>query len=500
LTTNLDKNKHVRELLLPAWAVAVGLGAVVISIALTLWLLSIAGRNPTLRIEAIQIGLTLGAGVSGSIAIVLAFRRQWLSERAQVHAEDDATQRRITELYARAVEELGHDKAPVRLGGMYALERLAQDQSVQRQTVVDVICAYLRMPFDVPGPITGMTRTGPDEASAIKSEGVPRSGDRQELQVRRTAQILLESHLTVPDGNNVGISEENYWPGMRIDLSGATLIDFGFYRCHAHYANFRDTYFAGNAQFEGAQFSEGVRFDGARFSGTANFNEARFDIGERFTAASFEGAIFCGDTQFNRARFTNSAVFYKAHFCADAAFLRTQFDESASFNEAQFDGIALFDSEFSGDAAFQDAMFIGGAAFGGVTFADTAGFEGAWFIGPAEFSKAEFRGDAYFGAGTSVRKGNRSEGALFAGTVSFAAVRFAGRALFDGVQFADEVSFEGTRFSRTPSFKEARAYYGSQHFWPPGWRIETPSSSSEPIGRLIPDTEPPASPTPDVNG
>jgi hypothetical protein len=35
------------------------------------------------------------------------------------------------------------------------LERLAQDHAEQRPTIVNVWCAYLRMPFDVPGELPG---------------------------------------------------------------------------------------------------------------------------------------------------------------------------------------------------------------------------------------------------------------------------------------------------------------------------------------------------------
>ncbi len=78
---------------------------------------------------------------------MLAFRRQRHQEVATVWTDADATERRITELYTKAVEQLGSEKAPVRLGGLYALERLAQDNPDHRQTIVNVICAYLRMPF-----------------------------------------------------------------------------------------------------------------------------------------------------------------------------------------------------------------------------------------------------------------------------------------------------------------------------------------------------------------
>ena len=63
-----------------------------------------------------------------------------------MHTITDATERRVTELYTKAADQLGSDKAPVRLAGLYAMERLAQDNPSERQTIVNVICAYLQMP------------------------------------------------------------------------------------------------------------------------------------------------------------------------------------------------------------------------------------------------------------------------------------------------------------------------------------------------------------------
>lgn len=97
-------------------------------------------------------------------ALYLAARRQRTQElelaqreKVQAHVEQvaehdqwDAAARRVTDLYGKSVEQLGSDKAAVRLGGMYALERLAQDNPEQRPTVVSVFCAYLRMSFEPP--------------------------------------------------------------------------------------------------------------------------------------------------------------------------------------------------------------------------------------------------------------------------------------------------------------------------------------------------------------
>ena len=100
-----------------------------------------------MQIDAIRTGLSAAVGTGGAFALLLAFRRQRSTEVSAVHTITDATERRVTELYSKAADQLGSDKAPVRLAGLYALERLAQNNPSQRQTIVNVICAYLTMPY-----------------------------------------------------------------------------------------------------------------------------------------------------------------------------------------------------------------------------------------------------------------------------------------------------------------------------------------------------------------
>ena len=57
--------------------------------------------------------------------------------------------RTLNERFATAAEQLGDDKPPtVRLAGVYAMAGLADDWPENRQTCVDVLCGYLRMPYE----------------------------------------------------------------------------------------------------------------------------------------------------------------------------------------------------------------------------------------------------------------------------------------------------------------------------------------------------------------
>ena len=90
-----------------------------------------------------------GIGASRDPSAGQGHRRATRSRATDAHTEpaesssSSAEQGQVTDRYTRAVEQLGHEKAPVRLGALYSLEHLAQDNPEYRQTVVDVV---LRLP------------------------------------------------------------------------------------------------------------------------------------------------------------------------------------------------------------------------------------------------------------------------------------------------------------------------------------------------------------------
>src|ERR1700727_2353869 len=151
---------------------------VIVALVVTVWLLTIAHGahagtdRANARLDAVRTGLAAGAGAGAAVGLMLAFRRQHHQEIATVLTDLDAAERRITELYAKAVEQLGNDKAPVRLGGLYALERLAQDNPGQRSPIVNVICSYLRMPFPPAAPASrsASAATGKEVQPAVETE------------------------------------------------------------------------------------------------------------------------------------------------------------------------------------------------------------------------------------------------------------------------------------------------------------------------------------------
>ncbi|MEV4673951.1 MULTISPECIES: pentapeptide repeat-containing protein [Actinomadura] len=326
-------------------------------------------------LDLLKLVFALVAGVGALVALVTAYRRQRVDEAAGERAE--RVQAHVE--YGQGVELLGHDRAAVRLGGLYSLERLAQDHPYYRQTVTDVVCSYLRMPFPA-------LPSGQDDQSEQPADHTTQD---PELQVRLTAQRLLKRHLTITDPDQ---QPPTYWDSIHIDLTGAYLIDFNFRNCHPTSATFTKTHFSGEAGFVGAKFSGDAGFVGANFSGDAWFNSAEFS-GE----AEFVGAKFSGDAWFNSAEFSGGTKFDQAKFSGNAEFLGAMFHHYTYFDWAEFSGDAKFVvAEFSGSAWFGDAKFSGDAEFGEAEFGGEAWFGRAEFSGDAKFDEAEFAQEPNF--------------------------------------------------------------------------------------------------------
>lgn len=75
----------------------------------------------------------LGALVFNGVSATAGNRQIELSRQGQ-----------LTDRYSKAVEQLGSDSTDVRLGGIYALERLMRDSPSDQPTIVEVLAAFIR--------------------------------------------------------------------------------------------------------------------------------------------------------------------------------------------------------------------------------------------------------------------------------------------------------------------------------------------------------------------
>jgi hypothetical protein len=364
---------------------------VVIALITTVVALTLVGTGRAGEgIDPVWVGLVLGVVDLAVLTVYLVVPRPPVPARPELgpidhpaspSSADNAAARLIGESRAKAIDQLGADSAAVRIGALYVLERLAQDHPDQRQTIVNILCGYLRMPF----------------ASGRESSDTP------ELQVRVTAQRILAEHLqpfrledimrlvgAPGDITDIGAAERRdleltaegeptnprYWPDLALDLTGAVLIDLDLYRCRVRSVTFSRAEFIGDTRFLKCRVQGPAQFDAAVFSGPARFDSAQF-------AASglFRDTVFHGSARFDAARLAN-AIFERTRFEADASFAATQFIGSFATFE---------NSRFSGPASFRSARFHSDTRFDGARFERAVDLASAGFLGESSFTDTRVR-------------------------------------------------------------------------------------------------------------
>jgi uncharacterized protein YjbI with pentapeptide repeats len=235
-----------------------------------------AARLQTAR-EAVRTQLlTLGAGVFAAGALIFTAQNFRLAR-----STFNATETRVlNERFIAISKQLGDDHAAVQLAGIQAMAGLADDWPENRQTCIDVICAYLRMPA-----------VSAREAQAAKAD----------QQVRHTAIRVIAAHLR-PGAKVSWQGRDLDFTGVRFDGGDFSGAEFSGGTVHFSGASFYD----GRVSFERAAFCGGrVGFGHARFlGGNVDFSEAAFSAGEvGFGSAEFgsgrvdfSGAVFSGGT------------------------------------------------------------------------------------------------------------------------------------------------------------------------------------------------------------
>jgi hypothetical protein len=100
-----------------------------------------------------DVRTTLLQGLAGAV-VAVGLSLTWRQIRVNQEGQ-------ITERFNKAIDHLGSDKVDVRLGGIYALERIAKNSEDDRDTIAEVLTAFVRQHSPWP-PSSQPGRSGAD--------------------------------------------------------------------------------------------------------------------------------------------------------------------------------------------------------------------------------------------------------------------------------------------------------------------------------------------------
>lgn len=330
----------------------------------------------------------------GIIAILTLLQNSWKNQIDRRKIEDDIQKNKNDHVrqvhaerrsrYTKAVEQLGDEKAAVRLGGIYTLVSIVDewltDPDVdiiagkkEGQVIINNLCSYIRSPFPLAENKYFLEKKNltdnefkkyngnfKDDQKKLQEEKDIRRAILNEIKYRCSASLAL-----VEDGDESVYTE--FWPSFVYDFSYANF----FYPVYLNdvffkaTVNFADATFKDYTTFSGSMFLNHVSFSSATFEGELDFSQTNFE-----SPVYFDEAIFHNVSIFEESLFSKSD-FSRAKFNNITSFRGSFFDETAVFNKTIFTNVDFSDTSFKENTHFENTTFKGSAFFDGSTIASS---------------------------------------------------------------------------------------------------------------------------------
>lgn len=267
-----------------AWAV----------VGLTLWVLVVIVFPTVIRKPCPDGWLCLGVSASEesirqamlwSLGGIIATVSLWFTyQKNRLEQDADWTRR-----YAEAVAQIGDKNESVRIGGLYALGRIAEDAPRDRSMIMRVLASFIRNPPSETAPASPSEEIkpiSPAVAAAVEvlSELSKLESPPQGLNLRKAN--LRDADMTGANLTGVNLTDATL---RNARLSGAVLKDATLRRANLEHTMLKGADMRG-ANMQGSDLSHAIlykaRLEGARFfRGNVNQASAR-----GWTAKSLESA------------------------------------------------------------------------------------------------------------------------------------------------------------------------------------------------------------------
>jgi hypothetical protein len=257
------------------------------------------------RFKTVISAFGLAATIFAGVGLYLTYQNA--QEEKQLNIE-----RLITDRFSKSVEQLGSKEISVRIGGIYALERIAKDSPKDHWTVMEVLTAFVRErspnrqlspePFKRPSPngketeLPGIPTDVQSVLTAITRRDASKETDEQRLKLSET--YLVKALLV-----SANLQEAIFYGA---NLQGANISRANLQRAVLRGANLQgavlDRANLQGAVLDGANLQE-VYLPGANLQG-AIISRANLQGARRLDSANLQGAILIATDLRNAEKLT----------------------------------------------------------------------------------------------------------------------------------------------------------------------------------------------------
>ena len=396
------------------------------------------------------------------------------------------------ERYTKAVEQLGDEKAPIRMGGVYTLVGLVdewleeeslekyEDRLKEGQVIINNLCAYIRSPFTLATRYDELDKDSPTPDGVYKDNQQEFYTDKAEFKAEKDVRlsIIKEIHDRIqdPDKNTPGA-----WSDFEYDFSGSTF----FYP-----VDLTKSYYTKPVNFSGSIYQDEADFRGSTYKGDADFRGSTYQDWTDFSDSIYkEDVIFStsdlrstyeGEAYFSNSSYEGEAYFNSSTYKKDVIFStfnpRSSYRGKADFRNGLYRNNVVFTiftpcSSYKFYADFRGSTYEGKADFRSSIYQDEANFSDSiykedvifstsglrsTYEGKAYFRSSIYAGEAYFNSSTykdwanftdsTYKSGANFTGSTYKGWANFSSSIYAGEADFSSSTYGGDADFSRSIF------------------------------------------------------
>ena len=392
------------------------------------------------------------------------------------------------ERYTKAVEQLGDEKAPIRMGGVYTLvglvdewleeKSLSDDERFKEgQVIINNLCAYIRSPFTLASHYDELSQDSPTPEGIYKDKKEEFYIDKAILDSEADVRLSIINQIHkniqwIPKNSTEKFSIDNKfnenkiykgsWSIFEYNFSGSVFFyDINFSKSYwenkldvsnskfllnpKEKENSKISYFSESIYNQAAYFrnclhKRGVEFNNSVYKGEVDFGESSYDGYAAFNHSTYYKPANLDFSVYNHGFLANHSTYYNSVYFHDSIYKNiTAFNNSKYYKEANFsNSIYLKTSSFThstyeAKSEFHDSIYYEPVTFG----------EHTTYNGKVDFSNSIYHSEVLIGA--SLYKALADfRNSMYIDKADFSYSAFHGSHYFDGSVFYKALDLHGS--------------------------------------------------------
>ena len=384
------------------------------------------------------------------------------------------------ERYTKAVEQLGDEKAPIRMGGVYTLvglvdewleeKSLSDDERFKEgQVIINNLCAYIRSPFTLASHYDELSQDSPTPEGIYKDKKeefyINKAILDSEADVRLSIINQIHKNIQwIPKNSTEKFSIDNKFNENKIYKGSWSIFEYNFSGSVFFYdINFSKSYWENKLDVSNSKFllnpkekenSKISYFSESIYNQAAYFRNCLHKRGVEFNNSVYKGEVDFGESSYDGYAAFNDSTYYKP---ANLDFSVYNHGFLAN-NSTYHNSVYFHDSIYKNIAAFNNSKYYKEANFSNSIYLKTSSFTHSTYEAKSEFHDSIYYEPVTFGEYTTYNGKVDFSNSIYHSEILIGASLYKALADFRNSMYIDKADFSYSAF-HGPHYFDGSVFY-----------------------------------------